>query len=678
MTVPVCVVLVALYICASPSALAAPHGGWRLGKDLTVEDLGEPVLASTISNVYVHQSPLSEEIHVTGYLQTFTGLGRGTDPPFQIYDLNLTKGQARIVEGMEGRPGPNATIVSSNGKLYVGTSRPPALLEYDPATGAVRKLGEMSDNYYHGAQMIVEGSDGAVCVGLMGFHAARLDPKTGQLEDLGVMGDGGYGSYGYVYSLQADERYVYCGMGQQPWYLVIYDRQTKTQRQFFRTKEGEPNPYGGVIKTTDGKLYYERANQLYELTNGEAVLLEKRPQLSHERRGRLWEPPEAVKQFGIEVDVSRVAPTGWNQGAVTVRWRGVGEKEWHTSTTKGAKVQPNAIKRLAALPDGTLLGFAAFYGPMFVFDPKTKQATYLGSSPGSLYDMSVDGDRAYLSGYSSLFCDYDLTKPWTFQPTNEHYYPDQNPRRVALKVSGKYNYTLAKGCDGRVYSGQHHERADEGGSLGWYDPKTGESGGLRNEFLKHDVTDVCAISNGALIVASASALEEKGEGKLLVWDPATQALLREFVPLPGERRMGNLMPGGPDEVIGVLGTETEDGKGGKQHEGLLYKVNARTGEVLWRKTAPGRFFAGPLPGDFSSGDRRITVGPDGCGWLFVDQTLSRIHPDDGRVEPVLTCDVAGRLVFAGNDLYVYNGGRQYFGGFAGIKRIRDVLITDGK
>jgi hypothetical protein len=34
----------------------------------------------------------------------------------------------------------------------------------------------------------------------------------------------------------------------------------------------------------------------------------------------------------------------------------------------------------------------------------------------------------------------------------------------------------------------------------------------------------------------------------------------------------------------------------------------------------------------------------------------------------------GRMVFSGDDLYIYNGGRQYFGGFAGILRLRNVFV----
>lgn len=33
----------------------------------------------------------------------------------------------------------------------------------------------------------------------------------------------------------------------------------------------------------------------------------------------------------------------------------------------------------------------------------------------------------------------------------------------------------------------------------------------------------------------------------------------------------------------------------------------------------------------------------------------------------------GRMFFVGDDLYIYNGGREYFNGFAGILRVRNVL-----
>ena len=69
---------------------------------------------------------------------------------------------------------------------------------------------------------------------------------------------------------------------------------------------------------------------------------------------------------------------------------------------------------------------------------------------------------------------------------------------------------------------------------------------------------------------------------------------------------------------------------------------------------------------------------DGCSWLFIDRTLSRIHPEDGRLEKIMDCDSAGRTLFVGNGLYLYDGGRLFFEEFAGIKRMRNVLNLPAK
>jgi hypothetical protein len=257
---------------------------------------------------------------------------------------------------------------------------------------------------------------------------------------------------------------------------------------------------------------------------------------------------------------------------------------------------------------------------------------------------------------------------------NSWYSSDQNPRRVALKVSGKYNYYLARGADGRVYVGQHHERDSEGGSLGWYDPRTGESGGLREPFLEHDVSDVIAIDEGRTIVVSTRGIHGR-VGQLVAYDTASQTITTQFAPLPGCPDTGSLIDAGPHQVLGVVRAEPLPG-GASQSSALIYRADLKSRKLLFKRSISGRVFSGSLPNDLLAADRRLVRGPDGCGWLFIDNQLTRIHPDDGSPEPVAKCDVTGRLLFVGTDLYIYNGGRQYFGGFASLKRIRSILTQN--
>jgi len=186
------------------------------------------------------------------------------------------------------------------------------------------------------------------------------------------------------------------------------------------------------------------------------------------------------------------------------------------------------------------------------------------------------------------------------------------------------------------------------------------------------VRDVVAIDGGHTIVVSTQALHS-GDGKLFVYDTASQGITRQFAPVPGSPDTGSLMEAGAHQIVGILRAPAVPGKPGTSSS-IVYRADVQTGQVLFRRIIPGRAFAGPTSTDFLAADRRLVRGPDGCGWLFVDDTLMRIHPEDGRPESVLKGGPAGRLLFLGADLYIYNGGRQYFGGFRSIKRIRNILI----
>ena len=123
------------------------------------------------------------------------------------------------------------------------------------------------------------------------------------------------------------------------------------------------------------------------------------------------------------------------------------------------------------------------------------------------------------------------------------------------------------------------------------------------------------------------------------------------------------------QVIDVIARRgSEDGDDGA----LLLKLDLETGELLLKKKLDGKVFNGPSRWDFRKIDQRFCLGPDGCGWLFIDNRLTRIHPD-GTVEKLQELKHTGQLFFIGEDLYIYNGGRDVFGGFAGVLRIKGVF-----
>ena len=643
------------------ATLVSAAGPLPVRKDLKVEDLGVPVKSrsATISGMVKAQDDGHWHLVVT--LEAYSGMHG--DPPFLIYDLDLDSGKARIVNGVVGRPGPSSPYRHSNGKVYFGQSRPACVLEYDIATGSTRPCGTIGKDYYMGVQCFTEDKTGRLYMGAWGRHVARFDPSSREFIDYGPVGsDKGYG---YVYSIAADGKYVYCGMAVSgKWYLVVLNQETKKWEEFFKPTDSHPGSGGSVVRYQDGTFGF---GGKYLMQDGKPVEVD--PKVIRAKRtcgaGGNSVSLAQAKEIGLEVDIDGMQPTSFNDGEVIVRWRRIGSPEWRESRTTGAAVQPNCVKRLAALPDGKLIGVSAFYGNVFTFDPATRQSKPLGASPHSVYDVLVNGPMVYLSGYPTSFSVYDARKPWTFSKKNDLRDPHQNP--YVLQRGGKYNYQSALGADGRVYICGNHQRHDSGASLNWFDPaKPGEITHLRQGFEGHQPSDLIALGNGRTIVM--------GYGPQIVLFDTTTHEVSKRIELPQAiGRAGKLLAVEPDKVLSLARVAAKTNDATEKPSGCLCLVNATTGAVEYVKTIEGHVFSGATSVDLKSEDARFAPGPDGCGWLFIDEYLARIVPGDGAVERVMKMKDRGRMFFVGDDLYIYNGGREYFNGFAGILRIRNVL-----
>jgi len=661
----------------------------KIGEDPRVEDLGSPVATMYVTAPFLFRSPRENELHLCALLNTMNRLESIKDPPTQFYDLNLATGKAALTTIIRGRSGYGRAALHSNGRLYIGTGRPSGLAEYDPATHKVRDLGSLSDNFHDEVGTVAEGNDGAIYAGMRGARAARYDPKTDKLELFGSL-DAATQS---CVSIGADGRYVYCGVGPRPWCLVICDRTTGDRTTHFRPDKGVKSPVGHVVRATDGSLYYvRRGAATCLLRDGKPVTLEAPPKFEKKRPGGLYTFAEAAKELGVQIDATQMFPTGWNGGEITVRWRKVGDDAWRSSTLGGAAVRDNTVAMLTALPDGRLFGRTSLYvpkmiadtrkpgtvgaltvfGPYFIFDPQSGKSTRLGRTPWRTRAMLATGDAVYIHGSWDLIV-FDPTRPWTFSvhtPVSEN----TNPRALAIKapssLRGDY---LVRAADGLLYIAAWRRGRTGGGQLAWFNPKTDTFGSLGSPFERHMPTDICTLNNGALVVVSTEGVDKGSRGRVFVYDTGKREVGAPHEPLPDSSTSGKLMAAGPDHIIGLVPRRHTDEEGNVSWDCVIYKLNVRAGDVLFTRTCPGKAFTGMTEFDLRPYAQRLAMGPDGCGWLFIDRTLCRIHPDNGRVEKIMECDFAGRMFFVGRDLYLYNGGRLFFGRFAGIKRIRNLF-----
>ena len=107
-----------------------------------VENLGTHIESATLEGLYQIQLPGSYENHWLFYYVSLQYQQR----PFQIVDVNLDTGSARVVDGVLGRPGWQSTIVHSNGKVYVASGSPGYLMVYDPQSGTRQTIATLADD----------------------------------------------------------------------------------------------------------------------------------------------------------------------------------------------------------------------------------------------------------------------------------------------------------------------------------------------------------------------------------------------------------------------------------------------------------------------------------------------------------------------------------------------------
>lgn len=619
---------------------------WALSTNaVELQDLGSPISLNSLDKHLMFRDVASSHLHLLVYytvsdMETY---------PFEILDVNLSNASCRLVDGVLGRPGVFGTALHTNGMIYVGSNNPGYLMEYDPATGGVRQISKLHPTLRRDCQMTVVGEDNKVYVGeynpLGGGSLGSYDPVTDTFTDIGVL-DPSFTSPQWAYTLSADTRYVYVGLGQDPFYLAVHDTVGGTNSIYFK----ESLDTGGIVhRGIYGTNYYSRTttngHKWYSLQNGVPTEIFTTPDVLYhvsEHDNVAVYAPTYLERFGVEVDLGSAYPSSFNNAA-TVGWRTDGTN-WNTIQTNGFRLMPASIKRLAVQSDGQMIGFVGAYGPVFTYNPTTSQTTVLGNAQFSLYDLLYTDDSIYFSGYAAVTLRYSPTNSWNLTASSTNIFGlTTNPRKLLLEI-GTYHYYSTIASDGTIFVASQHERTSAGGSLGWYDPVTNGVGSLREPFVDVDPTHLISVIGGSKLVYAS-----KTNG-LFVVDAGTKELDRNIPLSAVSGSTDKVVEVSPGIVFGASGTN-------------VFTIDLNDGDnVLLSQTISGQAFGGS---SIPRAERRLVLGPDQMVWMFVGGTLCRIDPIAGSVESI-TNTTAKSLVFQGGDLYLY--------GSSNLCVIRNLLV----
>jgi hypothetical protein len=634
----------------------------------SVEEVGQTVESAT-NEMGSYPYPIANgENHDISYW--WTG---NLSMPIQILDINLNTGISRVVDApASGRPS-YAAITHSNQKAYeVGGSD--YMFEYNPESGLTKSIGKLSDN--NGGQTMIEGDNhliyiGQCCHGNIDWY----DPATDQKGNFGSINDYHPETYyRYAYFLGADPNYVYASVRDQ------YQGWSLTAIQMDAS---------GKIKLAEKNLW---ANLPMLTTSGENVFLPIKKGLDgswyvHSSYGSNYPSPEVGEWYKLDGFNDPVlqgsAPSLWPSPAYPVTWinqlpglvdsgtNGLASASWtiggqNRSSTAQFKMAPYPIQRIfASSSDATkILGWAAPYGGVFSYDIQNDKTNYLNTGmrqTGSYYDALFSGNFWYLSGYTGVFQSFDWGKVYIGY---SQWRAENNPVPLPIDLDSQahYLYRMAEGANGEIFLGGQWERTDTGSSLGWYNIQTKARGAEKAAFHDYNLADLVAIEGGKRIVFSGGSYVSGVQNALIVFDAATKTVERT-IPL-GTREAGKLMEGTNGTLIMI----------NKQNPASVYKIDVNSGQILAESQISGVPFGG----------RRycydaLVKGPDGFGWLYVDDDLSRINPETLEVQKIIeNAGSAGNPVFIKNnqnnfDVYL-DGGSPLAGAVNRIRKIENVLL----
>jgi hypothetical protein len=657
-------------------------------KELAVEDMDAPIKAVNTGDTMIVPNPDGKTFDVLQwYFKSYDG-------PTEVFIIDLATGQIKkdtIPDNLQinvaGR------TVGPDGKLYIATEERKNhsgmnIFVYDPATNTLTDRGVIVPKLVGGARPMTVGADGMIYGSGNYLNPSKvgiyqLDPKTGKITDYGAVGPDHKPNDAWGYYVGADDEWVYVASGKIPWYLVAYNRKTKAEKVLFTTTDPQdelilrqqPDGVIAIIRHLKNNPYTEDSYWLY---NGEMT-----PKKDDNAPWPKRDVPAALPRPEVFYD----ALTADTQGNATLWYltqeahfaaqknnaakdATPQERGWKSVPLKGITTYPTLIRRLVTTPNGKLLGTGDYYVGQFEFDPATGKSKYLGRTPLSHYGTAFKDGKVYLTGYptSPVFV-YDPKKPWSLgqsaapgQEVNAEA-AGANPRRLAYlkdatRVHKMYGAAAPEGSS-KVYFGGQKMRDGDGGGIGWWDTKTQTVGGFWEGLDIYAIGALTATDNGRFVVAStwldsSDPIPAGTSAKLFVVDAQTNKVVREIVPVEGAKSTGWIAEAKPGIIFGQM----IDPK--NANAGVLYGVDVRSGEVLFRKSIPAS--VREFPDTWGTGD--FQKGPDGNIYAYAGSILMRIHPDDARIE-IVGRVTPGAMGFGGNDIYL--------GGAENLRRIKGVV-----
>lgn len=571
--------------------------------------------------------------------------------PWSVHEVNLQTKEVKAHYGTKGEPAQIHAF--PDGRVYVPVGS--ALYRLNPKTGAFDEIALPAGGYW----LWRPARDGAVFLCNTGDRRAlRLDPKTDSLEDFGTLGhdQGGVFTRMWEYGdisdegeillpLAVDDRSLYLVTGQLPRAVWALDLNTKKQRMLFSVVDPD---WMALAQRDEGCYALVRrptGDEVYRLSADAAERIDCLPPRPKEPVPAVAGIPRPELPTRLAMPVNDYQGTGMCEadGTATVHYRPAGG-EW-SSVRFELGDYPSYLFHIGSTADGRLLCSTDDPYTIFRFDPRSRDADILAPSPyyTHAYGFADFGGKIYFAGYtgSPLF-EYDPTKPWTYQPSRPGMrvpLPEDsqaNPQLVARMPRMRRAYDVVVGADSRLYlpcSAEMSGPFTSGGGLGWYEPKTGQVGLVREGFEFHRGHAITAVCDGRYMVVATTAWwprtihpeVSRVADRVVTYDVQEERVIGDLEPVRDGAGGGSVVEWRPGRVVGRFSTARDRG-----HEALFFLLDVASQKVLGTYRLPGR------------SEAPLLCLPDGHLIGYHDGGIYKLDPAKWAFEPVCKLGTAPR------------------------------------
>lgn len=480
---------------------------------------------------------------------------------FDILSIDPDTGDTTVYHSpIEGELGAWGMAAGPDGNVYLGTLPNAHIVKLDTRKGALLDLGRPSSTASY-IWTLAFGSDGRLYGGTSpDCKLIRYDPATGRLEDLGRMDP----SEQYVRFVAASkDGFIYAAIGTYA-NIAAYQISSGNHREILPTA-AQQNIFPTVYLGTDGNVYGSVAGLPFSLSQWTASELSSGAKAPAQQGSALSD--------GRTVSITEsISASGSESLTLVVTDPTTNEKVEHNIAYQGNWMD---LFRIGLGPDGALYGSSAMPANFIRADMGQGSLQQIGIvGDGEVYSFISHGSSLLMGAYAGLapLMSYQPELPYpqattTTNPKLVNFQGDNDSWRPEAMINGP---------DGNVYLGAV-------GGYGLLESPLVEWNTANSSVqLFNIVTDQSVVSltawknlviGGTSISGGAGVQPTQKDAELFVWNPLTQEVEYQFVPVSGAASITDLITAPNGLVYGIAGN-------------TLFEFNPQTEQITNSQVLP--------------------------------------------------------------------------------------------